>query len=98
MEEAAAIIEDKERGRYVPLPDPEDINEYEMREAFCETLENVGRRDMLLIAIQGQGAFRRFKDAIHRLGIERQWYTFKNQAYAEITHEWCKENGIDYEE
>ena len=49
-------------------------------------------------SIRGRGAFRRFKDAVHRLGIADEWYRFRDQAYKETAIEWCGDNGVEFDE
>ena len=31
-------------------------------------------------------------------GVEKQWYSFKEQKLRDIAIEWCKENNIPYKE
>ncbi len=94
---ARAVAEDTE-GRFLALPSKFDIHEYGIMEDFCRSLENEEASEELCDAIQGQGAFRRFKDAIHRLGIADRWYEFRNAALKEIAIDWCKEYEIPYED
>ena len=54
--------------------------------------------DRLASAIQGKGAFRRFKDTVNHLGIAQEWYDFQAAAYKQKAAIWCEENGIEYEE
>jgi hypothetical protein len=77
---------------YVELPDKDDIYEYDIMEEFAEDNDELSR------AMRGRGAFRRFKDEIIEQGIEDDWYDFKEKALIEIAREWCKGNGIAYEE
>jgi len=83
---------------YIALPDRFEINEYQMMEHFCNIQSNDSLRFHLLNAIQGSGAFGRFKNAIHHEGIEKQWYRFKADEYKEAAIEWCEENKIKYTE
>ena len=83
--------------RFIGLPNKYDINEYRMMEDFIEALpENI--QGEFYIAINGRGAFRRFKDMAIYKGVEKQWYAFKDQALKKIAIEWCRENNIEYEE
>lgn len=59
-----------ETGDYISLPTKFDIDEYRVMERFCVSLENQEISDDLYGLISGSGAFRRFKDAIYRYGIE----------------------------
>jgi hypothetical protein len=54
------------------------------------------QRDELLDAIRGRGAFRRFKDAIHRFGIADEWYRFREEAFEEIAADFLEVNGIKF--
>ncbi len=38
-------------------------------------------QDVLAGAIQGRGAFRRFKDKLYDLSLEKQWYQYRDEAY-----------------
>lgn len=81
---------------WLELPGRFEVNEYRIMERFCLSVESAERRDQLLDAIRGRGAFRRFKDAIWRMGIEDDWYRFRDQELAEIGIAWLKERGISY--
>lgn len=56
---------------YIPLPGQYDINEYRIMEEFIYELPEGKRknRDVLERAIQGKGAFRRFKDKLYDLNL-----------------------------
>lgn len=47
-------------------------------------------QEQLEHAMQGRGAFRRFKDKLFDLDLERKWYTFRDEAYKKIAREWCE--------
>jgi hypothetical protein len=83
---------------YIELPSSYDIHEYEMLKRFCLAVENDQAKNILLIAIKGTGAFRRFKEMIRELGMEDDWYRFRDEAYKEIAIDWCKANSIIFEE
>lgn len=82
--------------KYASLPSSFDINEYEIMEDFCYRLSDDNKREILLDSIRGRGAFRRFKDNSHRLGIIHQWYEFRDMKYKEIAIEFCESRGIAY--
>ena len=83
---------------YVPLPSRCDIHEYAIMERFCSTVENRKIANDLFRSIAGKGAFRRFKDALHRHGIEKHWYAYKAEAYKEIAREWCEDSCVSWRE
>ena len=92
--EARDFLEHEED--YVRLPTEFDIHEYSIMERFILSLPDEGVSDALYRAIKGGGAFRRFKDEIHRLGVEDQWYKYRDEALRAIAVEWCEENNIEY--
>lgn len=83
---------------YERLPDRFDINEYEMMERFCYTVEKEEHADKLLDASRGKGAFRRFKDTVNWLGIAEDWYAYRDVCYKELAKEWCEDVGVEYTE
>ncbi|WP_088106007.1 UPF0158 family protein [Halalkalibacter urbisdiaboli] len=93
-ETAIDIIENKDD--YIELPAKEDIDEYEIIEEFCLSMNDARKQDILLRAIRGKGAFRRFKDTIAEFTIEDQWYAFRTERLKEIAIKWCQFNGIEY--
>ena len=62
------------------LPTSFDIREYDMMEKFIDSLPEPAR-SRLGRAIQGKGAFRRFKDTAGRLGVAPQSYEFQASEY-----------------
>ncbi|XID94896.1 UPF0158 family protein [Paenibacillaceae bacterium WGS1546] len=95
IEAAIDVIENYEN--YKELPTKFDINEYSMMENFCYELKNHDQRDLLLDAINGRGAFRRFKDKVYQLGIEKDWFAFRDEQYKQVAIDWCDEHGITFE-
>ena len=90
-------IEENYGTRYLRLPTKYEINEYHIMEEFIWTLEDE-KVNKLEGAIQGRGAFRRFKDMVNRMGISQQWYNFQAEYYRKLAIEWCKENSLEYME
>jgi len=56
-------------------------------ERFARSLTDAAARDELDAALHGRGAFRRFKDAVQRLGIADEWYRFRDAVFEEIAIE-----------
>lgn len=81
---------------WVGLPDPDEIDEYGMMSDFADTIEDPRKNELLCVALNGRGAFRRFKDLLHGLDLAEEWYSFKHDAYIEIVKDWCDQNGIEY--
>ena len=82
---------------WIAAPSPHDIDEYNIMVRFTETVTNPRINELLCVALEGRGAFRRFKDTLHRVGLVDEWFAFKRDAYIDIARVWCEENGIPYE-
>ena len=79
------------------LPTQSELRDYDCMEEFIyDQPEQL--RDRLFTAIQGRGAFRRFKDTVIDMGIDKDWYTFRDNSHKRKAARWCEENGIEYEE
>ena len=61
---------------------------------FSRSVESEEIGAELSRAIHGAGAFRNFKDAVPRLGIESAWFAFRTDALRRIAVDWCEENQI----
>lgn len=85
-------IGDEENDALICLPSPYEINEYGMMKEFADS--RVSEREQLLKALIGKGAFRRFKDKLYDLGIEKEWFDYRDKKYREIAEEWCRTNGL----
>lgn len=88
---------DENPDRYIRLPTKFEIHEYHIMEEFIWTLQEE-KANKLEYAIQGRGAFRRFKDMVNRMGIAQQWYNFQSEYYKKLAVEWCKGHQVEYTE
>ena len=68
-ETARKIIDDETSEIYIQLPDKYDVHEYRIMEKFSLSVNDKEISESLYHAIKSKGAFRRFKDAIHRYCI-----------------------------
>lgn len=80
---------------YIPLPGQYDINEYRIMEEFIYELPAGKNQDVLARVIQGRGAFRRFKDKLYDLNLEKQWYQYRDEIYEKIARQWSERHKID---
>jgi hypothetical protein len=94
IQEALDVVENW--ADYVELPGREEVNEYGIMESFCYSQKDEKLGNKLCYAIEGKGAFRRFKDAIKQYGIEKEWYSYKHEALCKIAREWCEFNNIEF--
>ena len=82
--------------QFLPLPSKFDIHEYAIMEQFCYSTDEPKISNELSNLIRGSGAHRRFKDAIHRFGIEDDWYKYRDQALKELAIEWLESKEIAF--
>ena len=78
------------------LPTKYELNEYNDMVLFADSIENEEIRNKLYIALNGKGAFSKFKNEIAYLGIREQWFTFRDKRLKEKVREWLKDNKIEY--
>lgn len=96
QEEKEEIYDRLDEHGFYRLPTSFDLRDYDIMEDFIAGMpESVQGR--MYDAIQGRGAFRRFKDMVIDMGIEKQWYDFHDEVYRQKAAQWCEENGIEYE-
>ena len=70
--------------------------EYGWMAEFAGTVGDARLRDLLEVALNGRGAFRRFKDVLHDHPAERErWFAFRDGQVRAAAQEWLAENGID---
>jgi hypothetical protein len=89
------MIEDNpERFAYIdPLP---SFESYKHMEAFIPTVQDIHLKEMLAVAIDGKGAFRRFKDVLCRYPEEEyRWLRFKEQKMTEVAMEFLDSIGVE---
>jgi hypothetical protein len=76
-------------GRYEPIPKMESYEGYRDMQAFIATVEDEHLSELLEVAINGKGAFRRFKDVLLNYPEERErWFQFKDDRMKERALEW----------
>jgi hypothetical protein len=91
----AAIDIEENWDNYISLPSRFDIDEHNMMVEFCDSLDNERISNELLSALNGRGAFRRFKDEAIRLNVANKWYNYRDEALRKIAIDWCKDNDIE---
>lgn len=82
--------------RYIEIPSVTSREGYDDMEAYIETLEAGHLRDLLEVAINGKGAFRRFKDVLYDYPDAREaWFTFQAQRLHDRMMEWLADHDIE---
>ena len=80
---------EEELGRYELIPKAESYEGYRDMQAFIATVEDDHLSELLEVAINGKGAFRRFKDVLLNYPEERErWFQFKDDRMKERALEW----------
>jgi hypothetical protein len=91
----AAAVEAGYGTRFVAIPRLESWESYGDMQDFMATVRDAHLRERLAAAIQGRGAFRRFKDVLERYPHERErWFTFQHDRMTQRAREWLESLGI----
>ncbi len=70
--------------------------QYQWVDEFTKTVEDAGIRARMEGAINGKGAFRRFKDILLTLPEERRrWFEYRDQMMRRRLVDWLREKGIE---
>ena len=81
--------------RYINVPHMGSHDSYEDMKDFIDTVTNENLQNLLCVAINGRGAFRRFKDVLLDYEIERQnWFDFSGNRELTRVAEWLESNGL----
>jgi len=81
--------------RYELIPKAESYEGYQDMVDFIATIDNERLAELLEVAINGKGAFRRFKDVLLDYPEERErWFKFKDERMEERALEWLDDIGI----
>jgi hypothetical protein len=99
-EEDLAEIADKilsdEKGRFLLIPKRESREGYEIMVAFAGSVRGKGLRDNLSNALNGKGAFRRFRSVLNDYPDElEKWYKFKDDWMREEAVKWLLLSDIE---
>ena len=95
-EEETRRVFESQKERYIKVEPASSREQYRWMEKFVSTVDEDGLRDRLLIAIDGKGAFRRFKDLlVHYPGVRERWYTYRSAHLHDHINNWLNELGIE---
>ena len=82
-------------GRYLRIDPVSSREQYRWMERFIATVEDAELRRRLNIAIDGKGAFRRFKDALMSHPVDRErWFAFRSERLRSCMESWLTAHGI----
>lgn len=95
VELALEILLDEE-GRYVRIPERKPTMAYKSMADFIETVEDPVLREELSTALNGKGAFRRFKDVLIYYPKERKrWHGYNAKAMKIEIIKWLSSTGVE---
>ena len=83
---------------YIALPNNFDIKDSDIMEEFIETISDSNKKYQLENCMWQKGMYRKFKDKLIYMGLEKMYYKFYDEKLKETAIEWCKENNLEYEE
>ena len=89
-------IEERYGERFISVPCESSAEGYRDMEDFIVTVEDEWVREKLIVAVNGMGAFRRFKDVLlDHPDVRDRWFGFKDGRVLERVSEWLEFEGID---
>lgn len=91
---AREILSSEDQFLLLPVQDSRD--DYRLMQDFSNELPSRNAAEQLNRAMQGRGAFSRFRTTAQSLGLEDQWYEFKRKRLEQIAIDWVEENNIPY--
>jgi hypothetical protein len=94
----AAKIEGDVDHRYRMIPKQDSSDGYRDMQEYIWSLEDEHLRELLEVAIQGSGAFRRFKDVLYRYTeAQEKWFKFRDEREQQRMIDWLESEGIEVE-
>jgi hypothetical protein len=82
--------------RFVPIDAVPSRIQYQWLDSFIKTVDDSPARARMEAAVNGKGAFRRFKDILLTLPDERRrWFEFRDQLLRDRIVEWVREIGVE---
>jgi len=86
----------KNPDRYICIPERPSYEGYNLMVEFAEKVEDELLREKLSIALDGKGAFRRFKNVIADYPDYREkWFKFRDERLNKKVIEWLNSIGIE---
>ena len=77
---------------YTPITPASSREQYRWMERFVASVQDETLRERLIIAIDGKGAFRRFKDVLlHYPGERERWFSYRADLLHAFINKWLAE-------
>lgn len=85
----------RSEGRFVHLDPASSREQYRWMERFVQSVTDEALKERLILAIDGKGAFRRFKDVLLSYPVERdRWFTYRANLLHIYIHGWLDTQDI----
>jgi hypothetical protein len=82
-------------GRFIHLEPASSREQYRWMERFVASVEDGSLRERLILAIDGKGAFRRFKDVLLSYPVERdRWFSYRSNLLRIYINKWLEAQDI----
>ncbi len=82
--------------QYVKIEPASSREQYKWMEQFVAMVDDPALRERLIIAIDGKGAFRRFKDVLLNYPVERErWFTYRGELLHWQIQQWMEREQIE---
>jgi hypothetical protein len=92
LEAAKIVVNSKD---FITFPNKFAFREHDHMTAFAESLADSSQRKLLLAALTGKGAFRRFKDCVYNEGLRDAWNVARDRALENFAREFLEGHGIE---
>jgi len=93
---AAKVREIVNSADWIPVPDRSTHDDYRIMAHFCAEQHEGRVREELLSALNGRGAFGRFREVARQQGIEQQWYAYSRRMFVDEVTSWLNSQGIAF--
>lgn len=91
-----ARVEGDADKRYRMIPKQDSRDGYQDMQEYIWSLEDEHLRELLEVAIQGSGAFRRFKDVLYRYPeAQENWFRFRDERQKRRMTDWFSSEGVE---
>ena len=85
--------------RYASIPKAPSYEKYDLMVAFAESVADARLRELLSVALDGRGAFGRFKRVLPDYPRERErWFRMRDEFSGERVRKWLRELDIEPED
>ena len=81
---------------YIRMPSNYELDSYGRMEMFIDSLDNQEHQMKLYKAINGKGAFRRFKDTLIYLGIRESWFAYERKLNIKLAKSILEDYELEY--